>query len=185
VSSRYVVDEESVPSKVIEAGEHFAVTVRRLGRSAGSEKLGCSLCEVEPGKTAWPFHAHLANEEAIYVLSGRATLRLADEQVPLQAGDYVALPARKDLPHQVTNTGQETFRYLSISTMVDGDIAYYPDSGKVGTALGNFKIGDAVDYWDGEPVGDQEAEDDDPREEETERQIDDEIDALKKKLNLE
>lgn len=31
---------------------------RRLGQAAGSEKLGCSLMEVDPGKAAWPFHAH-------------------------------------------------------------------------------------------------------------------------------
>jgi len=38
-------------------------------------KLGCSLCELEPGNTMWPFHYHLGSHEAIYVLSGSGVMR--------------------------------------------------------------------------------------------------------------
>lgn len=38
-------------------------------------KLGCSLCELEPGNTMWPFHYHLGSHEAIYVLSGNGMMR--------------------------------------------------------------------------------------------------------------
>lgn len=49
-----------------------------LGPLIGAKKLGCRLKVVPPGKTARPFHAHLANEVMIVVLEGGDTLRLAD-----------------------------------------------------------------------------------------------------------
>ena len=48
-------------------------------------------------------------------------------------------------------------RFLIASTKQLPDAAVYPDSGKVGLWTGNesdpprlFRLGDAVDYWDGE-----------------------------------
>src|SRR3712207_7562539 len=49
-------------------GEKFGYRRKSLGSAAGGDKLGCSLYEVPPGRRAWPYHYHLANEEAIYVL---------------------------------------------------------------------------------------------------------------------
>lgn len=100
--------------------------------AAGGHGLGCSMMELDPGKTAWPFHYHHANEEAIYVLHGEATLRLGTERMPLRAGDYVAFPTGADHAHQLTNTGVEVVRYLVISTMVVPDVCVYPDARKVG-----------------------------------------------------
>jgi mannose-6-phosphate isomerase-like protein (cupin superfamily) len=48
-------------------------------------KLGCSLCELEPGNTMWPFHYHLGSNEAIYILCGSGTMRwgFPESKVPL------------------------------------------------------------------------------------------------------
>jgi hypothetical protein len=97
----------------------------------------------------------------------------------------------------MTNTSSQPCRYLVISTMQEPDIGVYPDSDKVGvfagaapgglaelrTLSGFFRRSAAVDYWDGEPIGDPEAA---AREEEEklEQEIDDEIDAMKEKLGL-
>jgi uncharacterized cupin superfamily protein len=62
-------------------GEKFGSRRKQLGSSAGGEKLGCSLYEVPPGRRAWPYHYHLANEEAIYVLEGSGTLRIGGEEI--------------------------------------------------------------------------------------------------------
>ena len=70
-------------------GEKFAYRRKQLGSSAGGEKLGCSLYEVPPGRRAWPYHYHLANEEAIYVLEGSGTLRIGGEEIRVSKGDYV------------------------------------------------------------------------------------------------
>lgn len=52
----------------------------RLGRQAGSEKLGASLFEVPPGASTFPFHVHTANEELLVVVEGRPTLRTSDDE---------------------------------------------------------------------------------------------------------
>ena len=62
-------------------GEKFGYRRKQLGSAAGGQKLGCSLYEVPPGCRAWPYHYHLANEEAIYVLGGSGTLRIGGEEV--------------------------------------------------------------------------------------------------------
>jgi uncharacterized cupin superfamily protein len=84
-------------------GETFGSRRKQLGSSAGGEKLGCSLYEVPPGRRAWPYHYHLANEEAIYVLEGSGTLRIGREEIGVSQGDYVALPARAQEAHQIVN----------------------------------------------------------------------------------
>jgi uncharacterized cupin superfamily protein len=159
-------------------GEHFAHRRCRLSRAAGGRGIGCSLVELAPGKTGWPFHYHLGNEEAIYMLAGEATLRLGEGRHRVRAGHYIALPKGDAYAHQMTNTGTEPCRYLVMSTMVDPDVAVYPDSNKIGAVTGtsadgyptwtHFPRDGAVAYWHGEPAGDV-----DPAE-----------DALEEKLGL-
>ena len=65
----------------------FGYSRKQLGSAAGGEKLGCSLYEVPPGRRAWPYHYHLANEEAIYVLHGSGTLRIGEREVAVSQGE--------------------------------------------------------------------------------------------------
>ncbi len=154
-----VVNEADVPWQEYGHGERYALRDRWLAAAAGGQKLGCSLYEQQPGKRAFPFHCHFANEEAVYVLAGAGTLRIGDREVPLRAGDYVALPAGEATAHQIINTSDDVLRYLCMSTMIEPDVIKYPDSGKVMAAVGPpdqrtmrliVPIAAAVDYWDGE-----------------------------------
>ncbi|ELZ25472.1 cupin 2 barrel domain-containing protein [Halosimplex carlsbadense 2-9-1] len=104
---------------------------KRLG-AAGGEELGTSLYELEPGKRTWPRHYHAGNEEAIYVLGGELTLyleRVADgedgevSEHVLEPGDYAALPNGPDHAHEVEAGGDETARFLVISTMNEPDLS--------------------------------------------------------------
>ncbi|WP_276300998.1 cupin domain-containing protein [Halorussus lipolyticus] len=136
---------------------------KQLAEATDAEQLGCSLYELPPGSRSWPYHYHTGNEEAIFVLSGTGTLRLDGETVPLQAHDYVALPADESGAHRVVNDSDAPLRYLAVSTMEDPDVTVYPDSGKVGvfagsppggrderTVEGYYRRDDDVDYWEGE-----------------------------------
>jgi uncharacterized cupin superfamily protein len=120
-------------------GEKFGHRRKQLGSAAGGQRVGCSLYEVPPGRTAFPRHYHLANEEAIYVLEGSATLRIGREgqAVEVSQGDYVALPVGADGAHQLVNSSGAALRYLCFSTMVEPDVMVYPDSGKVGVFGGS------------------------------------------------
>jgi uncharacterized cupin superfamily protein len=96
--------------------------------------LGISLYRLEPGKRAFPFHMHMANDEALLVVSGTGTLRYGAEEIALKAQDYVHLPAGSGKAHQMANTGNEPLLYYCLSTILLPEVIHYPDTGKVATA---------------------------------------------------
>jgi uncharacterized cupin superfamily protein len=150
--ARVVNIDEVKPTEV--AHGRFGIQRRGLGNAAGGQKLGCSYYEQPPGKAAFPFHFHLSNEEAIYVLEGEVTLRIGAERVTLRAGDYVAIPVGAEHAHQLINESSSVVRYLAMSTMQYPEVVQYPDSKKLG-AMGPgiravFKQGTEVEYYDGE-----------------------------------
>jgi uncharacterized cupin superfamily protein len=141
-------------------GRRFRYRRKILGEAAGGAKLGCSLYEIPPGAAAYPLHYHTANEEAIYVLAGAGTLNLGDARIPLRAGDYVAIPVGAAHAHKLVNTSGAPLRYLCFSTMNEVEVCGYPDSDKIGIAIGPrnkrivgaaFKRTSSVDYYADEP----------------------------------
>jgi uncharacterized cupin superfamily protein len=143
----------------------FKGEVKRLSAVAGGKGLGANLFRVPPGGTAVPLHAHHANEEAVYVLQGRGTLRLGSKRVEIRPGDWIALPPGAEHAHQIFADQGEELLYLCVSTMNEVDIVTYPDSKKLlaiaGAAAGGmrtmFRSADGgVDYFEGE--GDREWE---------------------------
>ncbi|HUP20731.1 MAG TPA: cupin domain-containing protein [Gemmatimonadota bacterium] len=137
---------------------------KRLGRAAGARLLGASLWRLQPGERNCPYHVHHVNEEAFFVLSGRAVLRTPDGEREVGPGDAMAFPPGPDGAHGFRGVGEEAVVFLALGTMEAPEIAEYPDSGKVyvmgGTAPGGdmagrtldlvFRRTDAVDYWEGE-----------------------------------
>src|SRR5438132_1352639 len=79
----------------------------RLGRQAGSEKLGVSLFELAPGCSTFPLHVHHANEELIVVVTGRPTLRKLDGERELEPGEVVACPPGRRGGHRLDNRRSE------------------------------------------------------------------------------
>jgi uncharacterized cupin superfamily protein len=128
----------------------------RLGGQAGSRRLGASLWEVDPGQAAYPYHHHLADEELLFVISGRLELRTPEGRRELQEGDVVAFGVGEAGAHQLINRTAHPVRFLAVSTSGTPDITLYPDSGKVGASERRpdggglrlmFREGDALDYW--------------------------------------
>jgi uncharacterized cupin superfamily protein len=132
-----VVNEQDLEWGEQSHGEKFGYRRKQLGSAAGGEKLGCGLYEVPPGRRAWPYHYHLANEEAIYVLEGSGTLRIDERQITLSWGDYVTMPVGERGAHQIINTSDRPLRYLCFSTMIEPDAMVYPDSNKIGLFAGS------------------------------------------------
>jgi uncharacterized cupin superfamily protein len=146
-------------------GSHFSAAMGAIAAPLGATHLGARLVEVPPGKAAWPFHSHHANDEMFVVLSGTGELRFGAERHPVASGMVAVCPAGgAETAHQLIATGVEPLRYIAISSMREPDVTEYPDSGKVtvyaGAAPGgdkarrrmaaSFRKADAVDYWDGE-----------------------------------
>jgi uncharacterized cupin superfamily protein len=144
--------------------EGFSYRRARIGWQAGTERLGASLYEVEPGQTIFPFHWHHSNEEMMIVLSGRPSVRTPEGWREVAEGEVVAFRAGPEGAHQISNWSDEPVRFLLVSEMNVPDLAGYPDSGKLGIAgrppggrddpdevFGWFRREDEVDYWEGEP----------------------------------
>ncbi len=139
----------------------FANRRARLGRQAGSERLGLSLFELEPGCAAFPLHYHLGNEELLIALTGGAALRIPEGERELEPGEVVALTVGEGGAHQVVNRSTEPVRFAIVSEMNAPDIVVRPESNKLsafGRAPGAAGAGlhdayfrrDAVDLWEGE-----------------------------------
>ena len=150
----HAVNVEDLDWSETDRANDFEFRQKGLAAAAGGTDLGCSLYEIPPGKRSFPYHYHMAKEEAMFVLSGEGTLRLAGEDVPVVAGDYVALPTGEDGAHQVRNTGDDVLRYLCVSVEESPDVLVYPDSGKVRANTDEFDTildeSATMDYWEGE-----------------------------------
>jgi uncharacterized cupin superfamily protein len=151
------INEPSFDEPREQAG--FRCRRARLGRQAGSERLGLSLWDLPAGEAAYPFHHHLTEEELIVVLEGRPSLRTPEGWRELSEGEVVAFPRGERGSHQLTNRTDGTVRFLAFSSNGAPDIVIYPDSGKLGAferlPLGGglwamFRLADTVDYYDGE-----------------------------------
>ena len=104
----------------------------RLGRAAGSEKLGASLFALPPGSATFPLHAHLHNEELLVVIAGTPTLRTLDaSERTLAPGDVVAFPAGRDGAHELRNDSADAVSLLIVSTMVAPEINLFPDTNEL------------------------------------------------------
>jgi uncharacterized cupin superfamily protein len=137
----------------------FRAQRARLSRQAGSERLGLSLWEVPSGQAAYPYHAHLTEEELVVVLDGTPSLRTPDGWRELEQGEVVAFLRGEEGAHQIVNRTDETVRFLAFSPSGEPDVVLQPDSGKVGAfeRLPDggglrlwFRREDARDYYDGE-----------------------------------
>jgi uncharacterized cupin superfamily protein len=133
----------------------------RLGRQAGSERLGASLFELAPGEAAFPYHFHYGNEELLLVVQGAPSLRTPEGWRELQEGEVVGFPVGERGAHQVANRSDAPVHILVVSEMVAPDVVQMPDSGKVQAReaapgspdrgyWGIFRTDDAVDYLEGE-----------------------------------
>lgn len=129
-----VIHLSAVPLETMKVPESlsFGGVRQRVGMAVGARKLGYSFFTVLPGKAAFPFHLHNANEEMIYISEGDATLRLGKEEIPVSSGTFIACPPGTDHPHQLINTSDRELRYLVVSTMEYPEISEYPDSKKIG-----------------------------------------------------
>ena len=75
----------------------------------GNTQQSLAEATIPPGaETA--LHLHRASEEIYYFIAGEGTMRLARENLPVGAGDTVAIPS--GTPHNVRNTGLVPMKIL-------------------------------------------------------------------------
>jgi uncharacterized cupin superfamily protein len=158
--------DELEPDEQVEG--RFGFKEKQLGDPCGAKALGFNWMEVQPGKTAFPYHYHTGIEEGLYILEGSGELRIGQDRVAVRQGDYIAFPSGPDYAHSLTNTGGQPLRYLSFSNRTGTDIVGYPDSKKFSFSALNgsngfwvrMRIRDqpSVGYFDGEDTAGERSE---------------------------
>jgi uncharacterized cupin superfamily protein len=114
--------------------EKMGVRGRQVAEPAGARELGVTIYEYEPGASGFNLHTHYGFEELFVVLRGRPTLRTADGERSLVAGEVIACPKGRDGMHTFANPGEESARILAISTLQFPDVVDYPELGTVAVA---------------------------------------------------
>lgn len=99
---------------------------KSLGASAGSQKIYVNIDSVPPKAYSTKYHSHSQQEEFFLVLSGSGTLRLNDEEMPVNQGDFLAKPGAQGIAHTFYNSGSENLVILDIGTVEKEDTCYYP-----------------------------------------------------------
>lgn len=101
-----------------------------LSHKAGLDRVGLSRGRIPPGGESFAYHAHHAEQEWVFIVSGRARARIDGREVDLGPGDFAAFPAPQ-APHLLTNPFDEDCVYLmGGETGIAADVVHYPDLGK-------------------------------------------------------
>jgi uncharacterized cupin superfamily protein len=136
--------------------EGFRSGGARLGPLLGAAMTGASVYELPPGQAICPYHYEYGEEEWLFVLDGRPTLRHPEGTDQLDPWDAVCFPAGPEGAHAVANGTDQTVRVLMFSTRNQPAASVYPDSGKIGIWTGNsdddvmVEKSSGVGYWHGE-----------------------------------
>ena len=121
----------------------------------GARTMTGKLFELPPGQALCPYHWE-TDEEWLLVLAGRLLVRHPDGEQEVGPGDLMAFPAGPEGAHKTTTVGEETARFIFLSTNNYPAVAYYPDSDKVGMWMEDRDLhvmvrrGTRLDYYEGE-----------------------------------
>ncbi len=100
-----------------------------LSRLAGMSRAHVSFVRLPPGKDSFAYHAHMLEEEWIYILSGRAIAEIDDRSSEVGPGDFMGF-ATPSAPHLLRNTFSEECTYLMGGEDRPIDVLSYPKDDK-------------------------------------------------------
>lgn len=104
------------------SGYHRGTVIRRLisRETVSARHLEINVGVIEPGGAAEP-HLHVASEQAVYILEGRAAVEVGGETAEIGPGEIVFFPI--GVRHKVTAIGQIPLKVLGIYGPPLGDPA--------------------------------------------------------------
>ena len=149
------IEAASAPERVVPSvyPEPFASrmagrTKRPLGSLFGLSNFGVNLTRLAPGAMSALRHAHVLQDEFVYILEGTPTLVTDGGPTLLSPGMCAGFKAGTGDAHHLVNETHEDVVYLEVGDRTPGDSATYPDDDLVasGTA-GNWRFS----HKDGSP----------------------------------
>ncbi len=102
---------------------------RTLSMPTGMRRTGIHQIRLAPGSDSTTHHSHEADEEFIYIISGRGTARIGDRSFAVGPGDFMGFPAPSPA-HSMTNTSDEDLVYLMGGERNSTDTVHYPELGR-------------------------------------------------------
>jgi uncharacterized cupin superfamily protein len=102
-------------------------TKRPLGDRFGLENFGVNLTRLAPGAASALRHSHSLQDEFVYVLEGKPTLRTNAGETELAPGMCAGFRAGSGDAHQFVNLSSEDVLLLEVGDRTPRDTAAYPD----------------------------------------------------------
>jgi uncharacterized cupin superfamily protein len=100
---------------------------RPLGDPFGLTNFGVNLTRLPPGAVSALRHAHLKQDEFIYVLEGAPTLITDAGETPLAPGMCAGFKAGSGDAHHLVNRSDGDVLYLEVGDRTPDDRVTYPD----------------------------------------------------------
>ena len=101
-----------------------------LSRLAGLRRANVSLARLPPGKDSFAYHAHLLEEEWVFVIAGEGVVQIGDEEHAVGPGDFIGFPAGSSPPHLLRNRSSQELLYLMGGENRPLEVVEYPLLGK-------------------------------------------------------
>jgi|SRR5579863_4077804 len=147
-------DEDWSPKRTM--GGYGKLLSEALGRKRDSMDLlerhpfDVEIQRIPPGIATCPYHAHSAQWEFYYVLSGTGAIR--DESGVTIVGPGDAFLFKPGEAHQIRGEGPGDFVVMCVADNPIGEACFYPDSNKWSVELPEPVIlrSEPLDYFDGE-----------------------------------
>jgi uncharacterized cupin superfamily protein len=89
--------------------------------------FGVNLTRLLPGSQSALRHAHLKQDEFVYILEGHPVLVTDEGRTHLAPGMCAGFPANTGNGHHLINESDADVVYLEIGDRLPGDAAFYPD----------------------------------------------------------
>ncbi|HHV28054.1 cupin domain-containing protein [Acetivibrio mesophilus] len=115
--------------------EHPSYEYRKfeVPKTSEKSKFQIAFYEIPPNKSNYPFHYHLRDEEAFYIIKGKGLLKTCDSEILVQEGDVIVCPPTPQGVHMLTNImSDENLVYIEFDITHYPEIIKYPNSDKIG-----------------------------------------------------
>jgi len=112
--------------------EQFATRVagrekRQLGEVFGLKNFGVNMTRLAPGAESALRHAHVKQDEFVYILEGNPTLHTNEGRVRLEPGMCAGFRAGSGDAHHLCNETGSDVVYLEIGDRTPNEEVEYPD----------------------------------------------------------
>ncbi len=121
-----VWDRDENPTHPITGPGPGLYSGRLISDVGGLTQFGAFIEELPPGSRSGHRHWHEAEDEMIYMLSGKLVL-VEDTETLLGSGDAACWPAGQPVGHRLDNRSEAPARYLVIGTRSARDVVHYTD----------------------------------------------------------